>query len=72
MECLDARLKNLDLSKDQHLMSIRTNGKEMGHIEIEDGKIVTNGYIGKNTYENFVELIYGLLGFDIKIDDFYF
>ena len=72
MEYLDVRLKNLDLSKDQHLMSIRTNGKEMGHIEIEDGKIVTNGYIGENTYENFVELIYGLLGFDIKIDDFYF
>lgn len=65
-------LKNLDLTKDQHLMSIRSNGKEMGHVEIYNGKIVTNGYIGKCEYTNFVELIYGLHGFDIKIDDFYF
>lgn len=58
--------------KDQHLMSIRSKGQEMGHIEIKDGKIVTDGYIGENTYENFVELIRGLQGFDIKIDDFFF
>lgn len=45
---------NLDLTKDQHLMSIRSNGQEMGHIEIENGKIATNGFIGENTYENFV------------------
>jgi hypothetical protein len=64
--------KNLDLTKDQHLMSIRVNGQEMGHIEIENEKIITNGFIGENTYENFVELIYGLQGFDIKIDDFFF
>jgi hypothetical protein len=65
-------MKNLDLTRDQHLMSIRSNGQEMGHIEIEDGKIVTNGIIGENTYDNFVELIYGLQGFNIKIDDFFF
>jgi len=53
-------------------MSIRVNGQEMGHIEIENEKIITNGFIGENTYENFVELIYGLQGFDIKIDDFFF
>ena len=62
----------LNLSKDQHLMSIRSNGQEMGHVEIKDGKIVTNGFIGNNKYDNFVELIYGLQGFDIKIDDFFF
>jgi hypothetical protein len=62
----------LDLSKDQHLMSIRSNGNEMGHIEILGGKVVTNGFIGENTYDNFVELIKGLQGFDIKIDDFFF
>ncbi len=65
-------MEHLDLRKDQHLMSIRSNGKEMGHVEIEGGKIVTYGYIGENTYENFVELIRGLQGFDIKIDDFFF
>lgn len=67
-----AELKDLDLSRDQHLMSIRSNGKEMGHVEIENGKIVTNGFIGENTYNNFVELVHGLQGHGIKIDDFYF
>jgi hypothetical protein len=64
--------KKIDMNKNQHLMSIRTNGQEMGHVEIEDGKIVTNGFVGNNTYDNFVELIYGLQGHGIKIDDFYF
>jgi len=64
--------KNLDLTIDQHLMSIRKKGQVLGHIEIRDGKIVTEGYIGENTYNNFVELIFGLQGFDIKIDEFYF
>jgi hypothetical protein len=62
----------IDFSKDQHLMSIRSKGQELGHVEIENGKLVTNGYVGENEYENFVELIRGLQGFDIKIDDFYF
>lgn len=53
-------------------MSIRTNGKELGDIEIKDNKIVTSGLIGDNEYDNFVELIRGLQGFDIKIDDFFF
>ena len=65
-------LKTIDFSKDQHLMSIRSKGQELGHVEIENGKLVTNGYVGENEYENFVELIRGLQGFDIKIDDFYF
>lgn len=66
--------KPLDLSiRNQHLMSIRSNGQEMGHIEInEDGKIATNGLIGENTYDNFVELIRGLQGFGLKVDDFFF
>jgi len=65
-------MENLNLTKDQHLMSIRSNGQEMGHIEIEGGKIVTNGLIGENTYNNFVELIRGLQGHGIKVDDFFF
>ena len=63
---------NLDLSKDQHLMSIRKNGQTLGHIEIKDGKIITNGSIGENAYGNFVDLIRELQGFDIHIDNFYF
>lgn len=65
-------LKNLDLTRDQHLMSIFKNGEMLGHIEIEDGKIITSGVIGENTYNNFVEMIYGLQGFGIGIDNFYF
>lgn len=66
-------MKNIDMTKDQHLMSIRSNGQEIGGVEIVDGKITTYGEIGDgNTYENFVDLIYGLQGFDIKIDDFFF
>jgi len=53
-------------------MSIRVDGKCMGHVEIEGGKIITNGIVGENTYENFVDLIYGLQGFGISVDDFYF
>lgn len=62
----------LDLQRDQHLMSIRKQGEDFGHVEIVDGKITTDGYIGYHQYDNFVELIKGLQGFDIKIDDFYF
>lgn len=66
-------METLDLSKDQHLMSIRTNGEEIGGVEIVDGKITTYGQIGEgNTYENFVELIQGLQGFGISVDDFFF
>ena len=61
----------LDLQKDQHLMSIIKNGVRIGDIEIIDGKITTTGIIGDNQYDNFVELIKGLQGFDIKIDEFY-
>ena len=61
----------LDLYRDQHLMSIRQNGERIGDIEIVDGKITTTGIIGDNQYDNFVELLKGLQGFDIKIDEFY-
>lgn len=61
----------IDLNRDQHLMSIRQNGERIGDIEIADGKITTSGAIGDNKYNDFVELIKGLQGFDIKIDEFY-
>ncbi len=61
----------IDFEMDQFLMSIRQKGKRIGDIEIVDGKITTTGVIGENQYDNFVELIKGLQGFDIKIDDFY-
>ena len=56
---------------DQHLFSIRKDGVVLGHIETENGKLVTSGAIGDNVYNNFVELIKGLQGFDIHIDNFY-
>lgn len=61
----------LDLQRDQHLMSIRQNGEKIGDIEIVEGKISTSGIIGDNQYDNFVELIKGLQGFNIQIDEFY-
>jgi hypothetical protein len=61
----------LNLTRDQFLFSIRKNGEVLGYIEIKDSKIVTEGLIGENTYNNFVELIKGLQGFDIEIDNFY-
>lgn len=63
---------NLNLSKNQYLGSIRKEGECLGHIEIEDGVIVTSGVIGENRYNNFVSLIYGLQGYGISIDNFYF
>jgi hypothetical protein len=63
--------EKLYLQKDQYLMSIRQNGEVIGYIEILDGKITTNGIIGDNQYDNFVELIKGLQGFNIKIDEFF-
>jgi hypothetical protein len=61
----------IDFNKDQNLFSIRKNGEVLGYIETKNGNIVTNGIIGENTYSNFVELIKGLYGFDISIDNFY-
>lgn len=63
--------EKIDFEKNQPLMSIRVKGQEPAYIEAKDGKIVTSGWIGDNEYDNFVELIMGLWGFDIKIDDFY-
>ena len=63
--------ENIDLERDQHLLSIRKNGERLGDIEILEGKITTTGIIGDNQYDNFVELIKGLQGFDIQIDEFY-
>lgn len=59
----------LDL-RDQHL-SIIKNGIRIGQLEIVDCKIKTSGIIGDNHYNSFIELIKGLQGLDIKIDEFY-
>lgn len=60
----------LDL-RDRHLMSIIKNHTKIGDIAIVDGKITTSGIIGDNHYDNLIELIKALQGFDIKIDEFY-
>ena len=66
------RLENIDFSINQYLGSIIIDGIPLGYIEIEDNKIVTSGFIGDNKYSNWIQLIYGLQGFDIAIDNFYF
>lgn len=64
-------MAELNMQKEQTLMSIIKNGVVLGYIGAKDGKIVTEGVIGENTYDNFVELIKGLYGFGIEIDNFY-
>lgn len=71
METTNYESGKIDFEKNQHLMSIRQKGKRIGDIEIVDGKITTTGFMGYHQYDNFVELIKGLQGFDIKIDEFY-
>jgi hypothetical protein len=63
--------KPVDLNKDQNLFSIRKDGEVLGYIEMKDNKIVTEGIIGENTYDNWVDLIKGLWGYGISIDNFY-
>ena len=64
-------MQNLDLTRDQNLFSIRKEGKILGYISSKDGKIVTEGLIGENVYNNFIDLIKGLYGHGIEIDNFY-
>jgi hypothetical protein len=61
----------IDLEREQNLMSIRKDGRCLGYIGCKDGKITTEGEIGENTYDNFVDLIRGLYGFGISIDNFF-
>jgi hypothetical protein len=57
----------------KHLMSIIQNGIKLCDIYTDhEGLIITEGLVGDNQYNNFVELIKGLQGFDIAIDQFYF
>ena len=61
----------IELAKDQFIFSIRKNNEVLGYIESKNGHIVTTGIIGENEYESLVELIKGLQGFEISIDNFY-
>lgn len=60
-----------ELERDQNLFSIRKNGEVLGYIESKNGKFVTEGVIGENEYETLTDLIKGLQGFGIAIDNFY-
>ena len=61
-----------ELKRNSVLLSIRKNGECLGYIETDDQlNLVTSGQIGENIYPNFVELIKGLQGFDIHIDNFF-
>ncbi len=64
-------MSNINFNIDQPLFSIRKDGEVLGYIEAKDSKLVTEGIIGENTYDNFVDLIKGLYGFGISIDNFY-
>lgn len=59
------------IQTDQFIFSIRKDGEVLGYIESKNGYLVTTGSIGENTYESFVDLIKGLQGHNIAIDNFY-
>lgn len=61
----------INLEIDQNIFTIIKDGEILGYISAKDGKIVTEGIIGENTYDDFVGLIKGLYGFGISIDNFY-
>jgi len=61
-----------ELQKDQFIFSIRKDGEVLGYVESKDGKLVTTGQIGENTYESLTDFIRGLQGHDIAIDNFYY
>ena len=60
-----------ELQKDQFIFSIRKDGQVLGYVESKDGKLVTEGIIGENTYDSLEDFIKGLQGFGIAIDNFY-
>lgn len=60
-----------DLQKNQFIFSIRSNGEVLGYVESLDGKLKTEGKIGDNIYNSWVDLIKGLQGHNIAIDNFY-
>jgi hypothetical protein len=62
---------NFDFKNEQYFMSIRRDG-EVAYIDMKENKITTEGFVGENTYYNLVDLIRGLQGHNISIDDFYF
>lgn len=65
-------MKNNELKANSFIFSIRKNGEVLGYIETDnDCNLITSGEIGENTYPDFIELIKGLQGFDIHIDNFY-
>jgi hypothetical protein len=42
------------------------------YVDKENGVYITTGQVGNNTYNSLVEVLKGLQGFDISIDDLFF
>lgn len=63
----------VELNKQQHIFSIKTNNEEIGSIESnEKGNLITSGFIGEGEFNSLIELIIHLQGHGISIDDFYY
>lgn len=56
------------------IITIRKNGETIGTVECyENNLFITDGVIGAgNSYGSLKELILGLQGFDIEMDDLFF
>lgn len=52
-------------------LHIRKDGKWFGSVEITEDGIITSGQIGYNHYDNFFDLLNGLQGFDISLDEIF-
>jgi len=59
-----------DLQKNQFVFSVRKDGN-VGYISTNDGRFITEGFIGECEYNTWQDLIKGLQGLDIAIDNFY-
>lgn len=53
------------------ILIIRKEGLLLAEIYATDNGFATSGMVGDNEYANLVDLMYGLQGFGIAIDDFF-
>lgn len=71
-------MENSNLPRNAFIARIRNKKKQEDHLHDgiletdEDGNLLTSGFIGEHKYENFIDLLKGLWGFDIHVDDFTF
>ena len=59
------------MSLDKDILTIRKDGKYFAHVTLEQDIYVTWGNIGENKYNNLIDVLKSLDGFDIHLDDIF-